>query len=140
MFQNLLAWILKEIWPLFITSIALSKALDVHLPCVNNARTQFVLTNLLISCVGVVGGMFSLSIVAYSYKPFRCLWGTFNIMVAPTCFLALASSNLVGVDQDLQRGINFSLMYASQNFKKIVRFAYFRNAWLSKHSFEEIIA
>lgn len=102
MFQNLLAWIIKEVWPFFITSIAFSKALDVHLPRVNNARTRFVLTNLLIGCVGVVGEMFSLSTVACSYKPFCHLWGTFNIMVALTCFLALASSNLVGFDQNLQ--------------------------------------
>jgi hypothetical protein len=47
-----------------------SNDLDVHLLRVNNARTRFVLTNLLIGCVGVVGGMFSLSNVACSYKPF----------------------------------------------------------------------
>lgn len=98
MFQNSLTWILKQVWPLFITSITFSKVLDVQLLHVNSARTWFVFTNLLIGCVGVVSGMFSLSTIACSYKPFRCLWGTFDIMVALTSFLALASSNLVGFD------------------------------------------
>jgi hypothetical protein len=81
MCQNLFAF-LQEVWPLSTTSIAFSKASNVHLPYVDNVETQYVLTNLL-GCVAIVGGMFYLFAINYFCKSLPHLQSTFNSMDTP---------------------------------------------------------
>jgi len=101
MCQNLLAFF-KDSCPLFTTSITTSNALNVHLPCCVKLGTLFTLASFF-ACARIVGGMFSLLVVCWSYMLPCLLQGTMDIMVLIPCLLILASNKLGGFNMVLQK-------------------------------------
>jgi hypothetical protein len=92
MCQNLLT-IFKDSCLLSTASIATSSTLDVHLPHCVKLGTLLTLTSFF-ACVGIIGGMFSLSMDCWSCNLFHLLPSTMDIMVLIPCFLVLTSNKL----------------------------------------------
>jgi hypothetical protein len=94
MCQNLLAF-LKDNCPLSTTSITTSNASDVHLPHCVKLQTLFTVVGFS-TCVGIIGGRFSLLVVCWSCRLFHLLQGRMDIVVLITCLLVPTSSKLGG--------------------------------------------
>jgi hypothetical protein len=84
---------------------------------------MFVFADLFV-CVVIVGEMFSLSTIDYSYNPFlqsTSLPIRYNQQHGSPLPSSLRLQEVKGIQLILIRGIKFSYLYASQNFKKCIR-------------------
>lgn len=108
MCQCLLAF-LKEVFPLYTTSIASSKNSIIHVPCYYKVERSFSLTTFFV-CVASVGGVFSLSGDSGSNIPLHHIQGTLASIMVVFCLLTPISRKLAKYTLDLQE-VHTSIAY-----------------------------